>query len=433
MAAWGRESDKEQQDMELTRRGALVGALATTAGLGATGAAAPRRAAAQAGGTPTIRIGVLSDMSGAYRDISGPGCVVAARQAVQDFAAQAGLTVEILQADHQQKADVGLNIARQWFDREGVDAVTDVNNSAIAFALNGLTREKNKAHLNSGAASSDMTGPQCSPNTVHWTTDTWANAQSTAGALAKAGAKRWYCITADYAFGHAVQRDVTKVVEANGGQVVGSSVYPFPQTTDYSSFLITAASMRPDVIALCNAGTDMINCVKQGQEFGLAGRKIRVAAMIGFIADVHTLGLASAKGLTFTESSYWDLNDRTRALAGRMRPRMPNNLMPNSVQFQCYSAVLHYLKAVAAIGPVQAKASGLAAIEAMKKMPTDDDAFGPGLVRADGRKLHPTYLFEAKAPEESKGAWDYLKLVATTPAEQAFRPIADGGCPFLRG
>jgi branched-chain amino acid transport system substrate-binding protein len=411
--------------IDLSRRAAVLGGAAATMALA-------RGARAQSAAQPTIRIGVLSDMSGPYRDISGPGCVSAARQAVQDFAAGAGLTVEILQADHQNKADVGLNIARQWFDRDGVDAITDVNNSGIAFALNGLTREKNKAHLNSGAASVDFTGPHCSPNAVHWTTDTWANAQSTGGALARAGAKRWYCITADYAFGHSVQREVTRVVEANGGQVVGSSVYPFPQTTDFSSFLITAAAARPDVIALCNAGTDMINCVKQGQEFGLASRRIRVAAMIAFIVDVHTLGLQSAQGLTFTESSYWDLNDRTRALTQRLRPKMPNNHFPNSVTMQCYSVVLHYLKAVQAIGAAQAKASGLAAIEAMKRLPTDDDAFGPGLVRADGRKIHPTYLFQAKAPSESRGAWDYLNTVATTPAEQAFRPIADGGCAFLR-
>ena len=402
----------------------------TLFGAGAGAAIGGRTARAQ--GQPPIRIGVMTDMSGAYRDISGPGCVVAARQAVQDFAAAAGLNVKILQADHQQKADVGLNIARQWFDREGVDAITDLNNSAIALAMNGLTREKNKVHLNSGAASSDMTGTACSPNTVHWTTDTWANAQSTAGALARTGAKRWYCITADYAFGHAVQRDVTKFVQANGGEVVGSSVYPFPQTTDFSSFLVSAAATRPDVVALCNAGTDMINCVKQGQEFGLAARRIRVAAMIGFIVDVHTLGLASAQGLTFTESSYWDLNDRTRALASRMRPRMPNGHTPNSVQFQCYSAVLHYLKAVKELGPARAKANGLEVVELMKRMPTDDDAFGPGLVRADGRKIHPTYLFEAKAPAESRGPWDYLKLVTSTPAEQAFRPLAEGNCPLVR-
>jgi branched-chain amino acid transport system substrate-binding protein len=412
--------------MDLTRRGALGGLAAASA---LAGGMPWRPASAQ---QPTIKIGVLSDMSGPYRDISGPGCVAAARQAVQDFAASSGLNVEILQADHQNKADVGLNIARQWFDRDGVDAITDVNNSGIAFALNGLAREKNKAHINSGAASVDFTGPHCSPNAVHWTTDTWANAQSTGGALAKAGAKRWYCITADYAFGHSVQREVTRVVEANGGQVVGASVYPFPQTTDFSSFLVTAAAARPDVIALCNAGTDMINCVKQGQEFGLSSRRIRVAAMIAFIVDVHTLGLQSGQGLTFTESSYWDLNDRTRALTQRIRPKMPNNFFPNSVTFQCYSVVLHYLKAAASIGAAQAKASGLATIEAMKKLPTDDDAFGPGLVRADGRKIHPTYLFQAKAPAESKGPWDYLKLAATTPAEQAFRPLADGNCAFLR-
>ena len=407
--------------LQLTRRAAL--------GVAATAPFAPRLHAQT---PPTIRIGVLSDMSGAYRDISGPGCVVAARQAVQDFGTAAGIKVEILQADHQQKADVGLNIARQWFDREGVDAVTDINNSAIALAMNGLTREKNKAHLNSGAASSDMTGPQCSPNTVHWTTDSWANAQSTGGALARAGAKRWFCITADYAFGHAVQRDVTKFIQANGGEVVGSAVYPFPQTTDFSSFLVSAMAARPDAIAMCNAGTDMINVVKQAQEFGLGARNIRMAALIGFLPDVHTLGLATAQGLVLTESSYWDLNDRTRALASRMQPNMPGRMMPNSVQWQCYSVVLHYLKAVAAIGAARAKASGLEAIEAMKRMPTDDDAFGAGSVRVDGRKLHPTYLFQVKTPEESRGAFDYFKVLATTPAEQAFRPLSEGGCPLVR-
>jgi branched-chain amino acid transport system substrate-binding protein len=405
--------------MEVSRRTALGLAMATASGGAARAQVAP------------IRIGVLSDMSGPYRDISGPNCVVTARQAVQDFGNR-GFAVEIVQADHQNKADVGVNIARQWYD-QGVDAILEVNNSAIALAINAMAREKNKVHLNSGGASSDLTGPGCSPNMVHWTTDAWANANSTAGALAKAGARRFYCITADYAFGHSVQREVTRIAQANGGQVVGSSVYPFPQTTDFSSFLVTAASLRPDVIALCNAGTDMINCVKQGQEFGLAGRNIRVAAMIGFIAEVHTLGLAQAQGLTMTESTYWDLNDRTRALTGRLRGKMMNNHYPNSVHLPAYSAALHYLKAVESIGVARAKASGLEAIEAMKRLPTDDDAFGPGSVRADGRKLHPVYLFQAKTPAESKAPWDYLKLLATTPADQAFRPIADGGCPFIRG
>src|SRR4051812_36556700 len=284
------------------------------AGLGLAAAAAlgvPAHAQA-----PVLRIGVLSDMSGPYRDISGPNCAVTARQAIQDFGDH-GFAVELIQADHQNKADVGVNIARQWYD-QGVDAILEVNNSAIALAINNLAREKNKVHLNSGGASSDLTGPGCSPNMVHWTTDGWANAQSTGGALARAGAKRWYCITADYAFGHSVQRETTRVVQANGGQVVGSSVYPFPQTTDFSSFLVTAASLKPDVIALCNAGTDMINCVKQGQEFGLAGRKIRVAAMVGFLSDVYAMGLPTAQGLALTESYYWDMNDRSRAFADRL-------------------------------------------------------------------------------------------------------------------
>ncbi|RAI57280.1 ABC transporter permease [Roseicella frigidaeris] len=412
----------------MTRRAALGAALAGMAA--GQGARAQGQTQGQGQAAP-LRIGVLTDMSGPYRDISGPNCVVAARQAIQDFG-QAGFAVELLQADHQNKADVGVNIARQWFD-QGVDAILEVNNSAIALAVSNLAREKNKVHLNSGAASSDLTGPGCSPNMVHWTTDAWANAQSTGGPLARAGAKRWYCITADYAFGHSVQREVTRVVRANGGEVVGSSVYPFPQTTDFSSFLVTAAALKPDVIALCNAGVDMINCVKQGQEFGLAGRRIRVAAMIGFIVDVRTLGLPTAEGLSLTESYYWDLDDRSRALAARLKGKTVNGVQINSVQAQAYSCALHYLKAVQAIGPARAKASGLEAVEAMKRLPTDDDALGPGLVRADGRKLHPTHLFEAKAPAESRGPWDLLKHVATTPADQAFRPVAEGGCPFLKG
>ncbi|GAA0602077.1 ABC transporter substrate-binding protein [Craurococcus roseus] len=411
--------------MELSRRGALALPAAMVAGGGA--------ARAQQAASPTVRIGVLSDMSGPYRDISGPNCVVMARQAAQDFGASArGLNVEILQADHQNKPDVGVNVARQWFDRDGVDAILEVNNSAIAMAINGLAREKNKAHLNSGAASADLTGPACSPNMVHWTTDTWACAQSTAGALARAGAKRWFFITADYAFGHSVQREATRVVQANGGQVVGSAVYPFPQTTDFSSFIVSAASARPDAVGFCNAGADMINCVKQAGEFGLAGRGIRPAAMIGFIVDVHTLGLPTAQGLVLTESFYWDLNDRTRALHGRLRGKMANNHAPNSVQAQAYGAAFHYLRAVAEIGAARAKASGLDTIEAMKRLPTDDDAHGPGSVRADGRKLHPTHLFQVKEPAESRGPWDYLKVLATTPAEQAFRPLAEGNCPFVK-
>ena len=245
---------------------------------------------------------------------------------------------------------------------------------------------------------------RCSPNMVHWTTDTWAVAQSTAGALARAGAKRWFLITADYAFGHSVQRETTRVVQANGGQVVGSAVYPFPATTDFSSFLVSAAAARPDAVGFCNAGTDMINCAKQAQEFGLAGRRIRPAAMIAFIIDVHTLGLQSAQGLVLTESFYWDLNDRTRALHGRLRGKMANNHAVNSVQAQGYSCAFHYLRAVAELGAARAKASGLEAVETMKRLPTDDDAHGPGSVRADGRKIHPTYLFEVKTPAESRGA-----------------------------
>jgi branched-chain amino acid transport system substrate-binding protein len=386
-----------------------------------------RRASAQAANT--IRIGVINDMSGPYRDTGGPGSVVLTQQAVQDFGSR-GFNVEVLQADHQNRPDVGANIARQWFD-QGVDAVVDLPTSSVALAVNQIAREKNKVHLNSGGGTSDLTGAQCSPNTVHWTYDTYMLAKSTGVAVVRAGGDSWYFITADYAFGHALERDTASFVRAQGGQVLGAARYPFPATTDFSAFLLQAKASRAKVLAFANASTDTVNCIKTAREFGMH-RSMKFAALLMGTSDVKSLGLDAGQGLLLTESFYWDLNDRTRALTQRVRAKNQGR-PPAMTPAGCYSAVLHYLKAVADMGVVAAKASGLEAVNRMKATPCDDDAFGVGMIRADGRKLHPAYLFEVKAPHESREPWDLYKMAATMPGEEAFRPMAEGNCPFLRG
>ena len=402
--------------------------LLKAAALPALGGLPFRSARAQAANT--IKLGLPVDLSGMYRDVTGQTSIAAARQAIQDFG-QRGINVELVYADHQNKPDVGVNIARQWFDRDGVDCLVDVATSSVALAANDICREKNKVHINSSAASSDLTGIRCSPNMVHWTYDTWMLANSVGGATVRAGGDTWFFITADYAFGHALERDTAGFVRAAGGKVLGSVKTPFPGTADFSSFLMQAQASGAKVIGLANAGTDTTNCVKQAAEFGLAKRGIRLASLLLFITEVHSLGLRTAAGLIVTESFYWDLNDRTRALTARMRPAIGNAGFA-STHAGTYAGTLHYLKAVADMGVPAAKASGADAVARMKALPTDDDAFGPGRIREDGRKLHPAYLFEVKTPEESKGAWDYYKLLQTTPAEQAFRPLAQGGCPLVK-
>jgi branched-chain amino acid transport system substrate-binding protein len=407
--------------MSLDRRSMLAGTFAAPLLAG-------RPARAQ--GT-TLKIGVLNDMSGVYRDISGPGSVACVRQAVQDFGNRAGIAVEVVSADHQNKPDVGSNIARQWFDRDGVDVVVDVPTSSVALAVAGVVREKNKVFLNSTAATADLTGSACSPNTVHWTYDTWMLARSTGGAMVKAGGDTWFFLTADYAFGHALERDTGNFVKAQGGRVLGQVRTPFPGTTDFSSFLVQAQASRAKVIGLANAGGDTINSIKQAAEFGLTRRGVKLAALLMFINDVHGLGLQTAQGLVCTETFYWDLNDRTRAFTTKVKPHMASN-MPAMSHAGCYASVLHYLKAAADMGAAAAKADGAAAVARMKAMPTDDDCFGAGRIREDGRKIHPSYLFEVKTPAESKAPWDYYKLLQTTPAEEAFRPLSEGGCPLVR-
>ncbi|MGX9965371.1 ABC transporter substrate-binding protein [Roseomonas sp. F4] len=413
--------------MTINRR-TLLGAAAA---LPALGGLPFRSARAQAANT--IRIGVLNDQSGTYRDLSGPGSTQAVQLAVQESGIAArGVTVEVVQADHQNRPDVGSTVVRQWIDRDGIDVVVDVPTSSVALATNTLVREKNKVFLNSGAATSDLTGPQCSPNTVHWTYDTWMLAQSTGGAMVRAGGKSWFFITADYAFGHALERDTGNFVKAQGGEVLGAVRTPFPGTTDFSSYLQQAQRSRAQVIGLANAGADTINSIKQAAEFRITrGGRVKLAGLLVFITDVNSLGLEVAQGLVLSETFYWDLNDKTRAFTQRLGA-MPGNIRPSMVQAGCYSSVLHYLKAVGDMGVAAAKASGADAVTRMKAMPTSDDAFGEGSIRADGRKIHPCYLFEVKAPGESRGAWDYYKLLGTTGADQSFRPLAEGGCSLVR-
>jgi branched-chain amino acid transport system substrate-binding protein len=405
----------------LTRR-AAIGAAASVAALPAR--AQPR--------DTTIRIGVLADFSGTYRDTSGPTSVAAVQQAIEDLGmAQRGINVEVIQGDHQNRPDAALALARRWIDTQGVDMICEVNNSAIALAVANLVRERDKIQLASGAASSALTGPQCSTHTIHWTYDTWMFANVVGGATVRSGGDSWYFITADYAFGHQLERDTSQFVTRAGGRVMGSARYPFPGTTDFSSFLVQAQASRAKVIGLAMAAGDMQNCVKQAHEFGLTRRGAQLAGMIMFVQDIRSIGLQAAQGMVMSEVFYHDLNDRTRGLARRILRRTPDN-MPNQEHAGTYSCAVHYLKAVAEVGVARAKASGIEVINVMKRMPTDDDAFGPGRIREDNRKIHPAYLFEVKAPAESRGPWDFYKLRATVPAEDAFRPIADGGCPLVR-
>ena len=408
--------------MLLTRRAAL-GATAATA-LSPLWAFGPARAQP----ADTIRIGVLTDLSGPYRDVTGPTSVACVRQAVEEFSAQnPEIKIEIIAADHQNKPDVGINTVRQWFDQRGVDVVTDVGNSAIALGINPVCVEKDRVHMNASAGTSELTAKSCTPNTIHWTYDTWALANGTGKAIVKTGGDTWFFLTADYAFGHALERDTSAVVEKNGGKVVGRVRHPFPGT-DFSSFLLQAQSSKAKIIGLANAGSDTINSIKQASEFGITRSGQNLAALLAFITDVHALGLATAQGLIMTEAWYWDLNDANREFAKKFAPQF-KGVHPTMVHAGVYSAVTHYLKAVEAL---KSDADGKAVVAKMKEMPTDDKLFGKGTVRADGRKIHPMYLFEVKTPAESKGPWDYYKVRATIPAEEAFRPLADGGCPLVK-
>ncbi|MDA8251583.1 MAG: ABC transporter substrate-binding protein [Rhodospirillales bacterium] len=403
--------------MQLSRRTVLGGAAAAAALPSA-------RARAQA---PKIRIGVLNDMSGPYRNTGGPTSVICVKQAVQEFGAR-GFDVDVIFADHQNKPDLGAGIARQWYDTDGVDMIIDVPTSSVGLAVGAVAKEKDRAYVNVGAATADLTGKHCAPSIVHWSYDTYMLAKSTGAATVRAGGTTWYFLTADYVFGHQLQRDTTAFIEAAGGKVLGASAYPFPGTSDFSAFLLQAQASGAKVLGLANAGADTVNSIKQAKEFGL---QARIAAMLMFITDVHALGLKTAQGLTLTESFYWDLNERTRAFTNRVRPKTPNN-WPNMIHAGCYAGSLHFLKAVSDMGVAAAKRSGTAIVQRMKAIPTDDDCFGRAQIREDGLLIVPSYLFQVKTPAESKGPWDYYKTAQVTPADQAWRPLNEGGCYFIK-
>jgi branched-chain amino acid transport system substrate-binding protein len=374
-----------------------------------------------------IKIGVLNDQSGLYADITGQGSVVAAKLAAEEMGGKIGNTpIEVVFADHQNKPDVGSNIARQWYDVDHVDVIVDVPTSSVALAISQITRDKNKVFLGSGPGSSDLTGKACSPNTIHWTYDTYALAHTIGSAEVKAGGDTWFFLAADYAFGAALERDTSAVVTASGGKVLGSVKHPL-NTTDFSSFLLQAQSSKAKVIGLANAGGDTINAIKAASEFGIVKGGQKLAGLLVFISDIHALGLQAAQGLLLSESFYWDRDDKTRAWSKKYGERMGGK-MPTMAQAGVYSSLLHYLKALKVL---KSDADGKAVVEQMKKMPTDDPIFGKGRIREDGRKLHSMYLYEVKTPAESKKPWDYYKLVREVSADDAFRPLDKGDCPLV--
>jgi branched-chain amino acid transport system substrate-binding protein len=376
-----------------------------------------------------VTIGVLTDMSGVYSDIAGPGSVLAANMAVEDSGLREnGWKIEVISADHQNKPDIATSIARQWADHDNVDVYLNVNNSGVALAINTVVVEKNRIHLNTGAATSALTGKACTPNTIHWTYDTYELANGTGKAVTAAGGDTWFFVSADYTFGAALEADTTAVVVKNGGKVLGDAKHPL-NSADFSSYLLQAQASKAKVIGLANTGADTANAIKQASEFGIVRGGQKLAALLLFIPTVHALGLNVANGLQLTSSFYWDLNDGTRAFSKRFAERAKNNPMPSMEQAGDYAAVLHYLKTLASIG--SNPHDGALVVAKMKALPTDDPVFGKGSIRPDGRKIHPAYLFEVKKPEESKGPWDYYKLIATIPANEAFRPLAQSECPLV--
>jgi branched-chain amino acid transport system substrate-binding protein len=393
---------------------ALAAALAAALGANAQGIS-----------NDVVRIGVLSDMSSLYADNAGAGSVAAAQMAIDDFGGTVlGKKIELLSADNLNKADVGAGITREWIDRQGVDAVVDVPNSAVAFAVQELTRSKNRVFLATGTASSRLTGDACSPTTVHWTYDTYALANGTGRAVVQAGGDSWFFIAADFAVGTQLRADTERVIKAHGGRVVGGVRHPI-NSNDFSSYLLQAQSSKAKIIGLATAGGDMINIVKQAGEYKLVEGGQRLAGLLVFIADIHSLGLDKAQGLLLTAAFYWDLDEQTRAWSKRFATRYPK--VPTMIHAGTYGAVSHYLKAIAAAGTDEAKA----VVAKMKEMPVDDFMTKRGVIRQDGRLVRDMYLFQVKSPAESKGQFDYYKLVATIPGDQAFRPLAEGGCPLV--
>ena len=400
--------------MNLTRRTLMAATAAASVPL-----------AARAQTRPTIKIGVLNDMSGPYRDATGQGSVVCVQQAVRQFNS-AGFDVQVLAADHQNKPDVGAAVARQWFDRDGVDVIMDVPTSSVALAVNSVAKEKNKLYINNGGGTGDLTGTQCTPVTIHWAYDTYMLSKSTASQVTKLGGNKWFFITADYVFGQQLARDAIRFAKEAGGQVLGEQRYPFPATTDFSSQLLAAQSSGANVLGLANAGNDTSNCIKQAHEFGLMPA-MKVAALLMEITDVEAIGADVGAGLYVTSTFYWDATEGTRALAKAVQGAMPGGAPPNMIQAGCYASALHYLKAVTAMGVDKAR-DGAAVCAQMKAMPTDDEAFGKNTIRKDGLCLLPAFLYQVKSPAESHGKWDLQKLVATTPGDQAWKPLSEEGC-----
>jgi branched-chain amino acid transport system substrate-binding protein len=397
----------------------LLLAVAASAGLACASAHAEHNGA--------TRIGVMNDMSSVYSDFQGPGSVVAAQLAVEDFARQSKRKLEVLSADHQNKPDVGSSIASRWFDVDGVDMIVDLPNSAVALAVADVARDRNKVVIGSGAGTALLTGAKCSPNTVHWTYDTYANGHALARGVLEQGGKTWFFITADYAFGHDLEKQASDEVLASGGKILGSVRHPIGNS-DFSSFLLQAQASGAQVVALANAGGDTVNTIKQAAEFKIRDKQ-KLVSLIFDLQSVPALGLATAQGLTAINAMYWDMNDETRAWSARFQQRHPKKMMPNHMHAGVYAGTLHYLKAVEKVG---SPADGRAVVAAMKAMPTEDPLFGTGRIREDGRKMHPMYLLQVKSPAESKGEWDVFKISATIPAEQAFRPLRDGGCPLVK-
>ncbi len=397
----------------------LAAACALAAGMGA--------AHAQVSGD-AVKIGVLNDQSGIYADLGGKGSVIAAQMAVDDFGGKVlDKPIEVLSADHQNKPDIASNIANQWIDQDGVDMFTDVTTSSVALAIQEITKNKNRVHINSGAATSDLTGPKCSPTGIHWTYDTFALANGTGTTLVKEGGDSWFFITADYAFGHALERDTSEAVKKAGGKIVGAVRHPFPGTTDFSSFLLQAQGSGAKVVGLANAGLDTVNTIKQANEFGIVAGGQRLAGLLVFLTDVKSLGLKTAQGLVITTGFYWDLNDETREFSKRFAEKN-GGAMPTMVQAGVYSGTMHYLKAIKAAGTDEAKA----VVAKMREMPVNDFFAKNGKIREDGLMVHDMYLAQVKSPEESKGPYDFYKILRTTPGDEAFRPLKDGGCPLVK-
>lgn len=415
--------------MTVSRRVFLQGA----AGL-ATALAAPPLAAPALAQGPVIRIGVLADFSGIYTDLLGRGGVGCARQAATEFLAGAsgpakGLEVEVLFGDHQNKADTGASLVRRWIDQQGVDMVIAGPNSAVGLAVSTIAREKDKACLGVAVTATEFTNKLCTPNTVNWTYDGYMLSKAVAAETVRGGGKKWYFIATDNAFGHSLQAETTTFVQQAGGEVVGSARAPLG-TGDFSAMLIAARGSGADVIGLALGGNDLPNCIKQAHEFGVT-RSMKMAALVMFLNDIRAAGLDTMQKLLFTNSFYWDTNDRTRAFTRRVLPAM-GGAYPGMVHAGCYAVTLHYLKAVAALGVEAAKASGAATVARMKAMPTEDDAFGAGSIRADGRAVLPAYLLQVKTPTESTGGWDYCKLVSTMAPEETVKPLAQSECPLIR-